>query len=227
MKKLASIRAVLFDLDGTLIDSESLTDRAVIDLLQKHTLHASNLNLRQFHGTNWRSIAVQLSNLFPSLDDVEYTIDTLSTHFSELCQHTPAPLIPGSREAFFSASSHFPTAIVTSSNADVVEHFLRHAELESACSFFISSENYTESKPHPSCYQLAAERLNLPPAQCLVFEDSTAGLQAARAAGMPAIAVLHNAPPPPADLAVGLITDYTELPNAFFDQIGHPSLMEE
>ena len=75
MKKLASIRAVLFDLAGTLIDSESLTDRVVIDLLQKHTLHASNLNLRQFHGTNWRSIAVQLSNLFPSLDDVEYTIE--------------------------------------------------------------------------------------------------------------------------------------------------------
>ena len=44
---------------------------------------------------------------------------------------------------------------------------------------------------------------------------------------MSAIAVLHNAPPPPADLAVGLITDYTELPNAFFDQIGHPSLTEE
>lgn len=227
MKKLVSIRAVLFDLDGTLMDSESLTERVILDLLNEHALSASNLDLRQFHGISWQSIALKLSDLFTPLDDFENTIKVLSTRFSELSQHAPPPLVPAARETFLAASKHFPTSIVTGSNTDVVENFLRNAELESACSFFISSEYYTKSKPHPSCYQLAAERLNIPPAQCLVFEDSTPGLQAARAAGMPAIAVLHNAPPPPADLAVGLITDYTELPNTFFDQIGHPSLREE
>lgn len=226
MQQLASIRAIFFDLDGTLIDSESLTDRAVLCLLQKHGLPESNLDLRQFHGMNWHAIAAQLNTFFPTLNDLEYTIDFLSTHFFEQSQQALPLPVPAAIETFRAASSRFPTAIVTSSKADVVEHFLRHFRLETACSFFVSSEDYTESKPHPSCYLLASKQLGVSPAQCLVFEDSMPGLQAAQAAGMPAIAVVHSAPPPPSDLVVGEISDYTELPDTFFDQIGLPPEME-
>jgi HAD superfamily hydrolase (TIGR01509 family) len=220
MQTPSSIRAVFFDLDGTLIDSESLTDRAVLYLLQKHALPANNLDLRLFHGTTWRAIALRLKALFPTLDDLDYTIELLSTHFFEQSMSAPPPLIPAAQEAFLAASSRFPTGIVTGSNADAVDHFLRHSGLESACSFVVSSEQYAASKPDPVCYQLAAEQLAIPPAQCLVFEDSTPGLQAAKAAGMPAIAVLYSAPPPPSGLAIGSIVDYTELPDTFFEQIG-------
>ena len=66
------------------------------------------------------------------------------------------------------------------SGAVDVEAFLDRANLRTACSFYLSYEMYSPSKPAPNGYRIAAERLHTPPEQCLVFEDSQPGLTAAR-----------------------------------------------
>ncbi len=219
MKPLHGIRAVLFDLDGTLIDSESLTDRAVLDLLQSHSIASDGLDLIQFHGLSWQGIDAQLRALFPILEQVNHLADTLAARCAQLAQRQPPPFIPGAQRAFLAASDLLPTAIVTGSNAATVEDVLQRADLQNACSFYVSSEHYTGSKPDPACYQLAADRLGLAPDTCLVFEDSMPGLHAARSAGMPAIAVTHSTSAPPPGLAARCIADYTELADDFFAQI--------
>jgi len=220
LSDIPPIRAVLFDLDGTLIDSESLTDRAISDLLRVRSIAVADLDLSQFHGVSWRGIGKKLCALFPSLGEAASVADTLADRCAALAHTDPAPLVPGAAEAFRAASAHFPTAIVTGSNADAVAQFLRRTDLHSACALYVSNEQYVDSKPHPASYRLAAERLALPPASCLVFEDSLPGLRAARAATMPAIAVAHSAPTPPSDLALGCISTYSDLPNDFFSSLG-------
>jgi beta-phosphoglucomutase-like phosphatase (HAD superfamily) len=82
----------------------------------------------------------------------------------------------------------------------------------------VSAEDCQRSKPDPECFQIAAQRLGIACERCLVFEDSVAGLQAARAAGMHTIAIGPGADKAP--LSDRMIADFTELPVGFFDSLG-------
>ena len=190
---LGAINAVLFDLDGTLMDSESLTDCAIKHLLQEQQIDAE-LDLVEFHGINWQSVSERLVQHFPALAQLDVS-NWLEEHCAQLIQRQAPALIPGSVQAFLGASAQMPVAIVTGSNAATVEAYLERAELQ------------------------AAEQLNLSPETCLVFEDSIAGLHAAAAAGMPTIAIAHSAGVPPISLAPYCISDYTSLPDDFFHRL--------
>lgn len=214
---LANIHAVLFDLDGTLMDSESLTDCAIPNLLATHHI-AAELELSEFHGISWQAVAARLQQLFPALASIDVT-NWLEAHCAQLTEQQAPALIPGSRQAFLQASAQMPVAIVTGSNAATVEAYLERSQLKEACSFYISNERYKHSKPDPESYLMAARHLGLAPEKCLVFEDSTAGLHAAAAAGMPAIAITHAAADPAPGLARHSLSDYTLLPDDFFLRI--------
>lgn len=215
---LENINAILFDLDGTLIDSETITERAVGELLAQHNIYATDLDLLQFHGISWQRLELILKERFPMLTEVE-VLHYLEKRFYEISKTEPPTLLPGARESFLAANAQMPTAIVTGSGAADVEAFLDRADLRQACSFYLSYEMYSPSKPDPNCYLMAAERLNLPPEQCLVFEDSHPGLSAAHTAGMYTIAITYSSPPPTPGLADLIIEDYTHLPNDFFHTI--------
>jgi HAD superfamily hydrolase (TIGR01509 family) len=221
LKNIAGIKAVLFDLDGTLMDSEPLTDLAITDLLREHQIDTSQIDFKPFHGITWQSVANGLGALFPELAAVDIAA-AIQERCIQLAQQTRPTLVPGARAAFLRASACLPVAIVTGSDAETVAFFLARSQLQSACSFALSCEMYARSKPDPQSYLLAAKRLELPPTSCLVFEDSLPGLQAARAAGMLAIAIGHCAPAPPAGFAHHIIADYTLLPDDFFKQISRP-----
>ena len=88
----------------------------------------------------------------------------------------------------------------------------------------VCAEDCLQSKPHPECYLLAAERLGCEPAHLLVFEDSLAGLRAGRDAGARTVAITHGKSASQLDevrpLADLCVRDYTELPTDFFKRIG-------
>ena len=211
----AGIRAVIFDLDGTLIDSERYTDQAIAELLAQRDIAAPDLDFLHFHGISWKRLDRLLKERFPILADADI-LSFLEKRFYELSAQAPPPPLPGAREAFLQASAQLPVAIVTGSGAADVEAFLDRTELHTACSFYLSYEMYNPSKPDPTCYKMAAARLDLPPGQCLVFEDSHPGLTAAHQAGMRTIAITHSSLPPPPGLADQIIEDYTTLPADFF-----------
>ena len=214
----SAIRAILFDLDGTLIDSERFTDRAIAELLAQRGIPSQNIDFLQFHGISWERLDLLLKQRFPELQDAD-VLSFLEERFYQFSAQEPPPLLPGAREAFLQASAIMPVAIVTGSGATDVESFLARADLVQACSFYLSYEMYSPSKPDPSCYQMASERLALTPDQCLVFEDSLPGLSAARSAGMHTVAVTHSSLPPEPGLADLTIDDYTQLAAHFFSAI--------
>jgi HAD superfamily hydrolase (TIGR01509 family) len=207
------VEAVLFDMDGTLIDSEGYTERVVAELLRERGLPDLELDYRRFHGITWAQTGDLLVELYPALAG-ERLASTLQERFHRLLVQAPPPLIPGAREAVTAASGALPAALVSSSNRQSVEHAMSGLGLLDRFRLTVCAEDCTRSKPDPQCYLLAAERLGVAADRCLVFEDSQAGLQAARSANMMTAAV--SAADATADLH---INDYTELPPGFFATI--------
>lgn len=214
---------MLFDMDGTLVDSEVLTERAIAQLLPEWGIAPGDVDWVQFHGVTWERIAVRLVELFPTLRDRDLAA-AIADRFQQLFENEPPALIPGAAAAFRAAAARFPSAvtIVTGSEARAVERLLDRTKLRPLCSGYTSCEMYPRSKPDPVCYRMAAERLGVAPANCLVFEDSLPGLEAAAAAGMWRIAITAGHALREAQAAAvthGAIADFTGLPQGFFARL--------
>ena len=210
------IQAVLFDMDGTLLDSEHLTAKAIELLLAEHGLHSA-LEGPWFHGVTWKSIAQTLRTESPALGDVAVEA-ALQAHFHTALVRTAPPAIPGAPQAVIAAARRGGTAVVSSSNRASVRHVVERLGLQPHLQQMVTAEDCERSKPDPQCFQIAAERLGVACERCLVFEDSEAGLAAGRAANMRTIAIgRHHALNGVADHA---IADFTELPDGFFDAMG-------
>lgn len=214
-----TLQAVFFDLDGTLLDSEPLTDALIQGLLAEFNLPTADLALSQFHGVTWSGIAAALKRYYPALAGVPIT-DRLQRDFHESLRNHMPPLIQGVQRAFDRASRVCPTGVVSSSQRRTIEAVIVQAGLAGSCSVLVGAEDVNRSKPDPECYLLAAGKAGAEPEYCLVFEDSAAGLQAARAAGMCTVGIVGNRDKESAahlfDAADSVIEHYDRLPADFF-----------
>ena len=109
----------------------------------------------------------------------------------------------------------YPIAIVSGSAREDIARNIAMLGITEQVRFFISYEDCSPGKPHPGGYLLAAARLGVPPAACVVFEDSTAGVAAARAAGMHCVALRHRDRPPQELSGRPVVDDLRECPSAY------------
>lgn len=216
MEWVEEIEAVLFDMDGTLLDSEPLTEHAIFAFLKEHGIHEA-VDGTQFHGVTWNSIAATLKGLFPVLNHVEVASDLASVFHHALITEEPSPIL-GSPDAVKASSKRLKTAVVSSSRIASIKLVVNRLGLNAHVHQIVGAENVQNSKPHPQCFQLAAERLGVSYERCLVFEDSIAGLTAARAAGMHTIAIGPSSEKEP--LSDLMISNYHDLPKGFFKFLG-------
>ena len=217
---IANIQGVIFDMDGTLIDSELFTEQAVERLLNEHELPTEDVDYKKFYGITWKNIEAKLHTIFPALAEHELA-PTLQSYFHRMgIEHPPDP-IEGSAAAVQEAGQRMKAAIGTSSNRESLEEVIDQLSIRESLQTAVSAEDYENSKPAPDCYLLAAKNLGVDPAHCLVFEDSIPGIQAARAAGMFVIAITHRCTDEKlaTELADMAIKNYTELPSDFWQTI--------
>ena len=214
LNRVDRVQAVLFDMDGTLLDSEHLAARAIDMLLTEHRVQIV-LEKAWFHGLTWRRIAEVLRTQTEALNDVAVESVLQARFHTALVETTPGE-IPGARAAVIAASRRGGTAVVSSSDRVSVRHVVTRLGLEACVDHLVTAEDCQRSKPDPQCFQVAAERLGVDCADCLVFEDSVAGLTAARAAGMVTIAIGAD----PAGIAHHAVSDFSALPPGFFDAVG-------
>jgi HAD superfamily hydrolase (TIGR01509 family) len=209
-----TIAAVVFDLDGVLVDSEHLWDRARRELVAEV-------------GANWRDDATQAMMGMSSLEWSRYMHDELGVDLPpeqvsaavvkrlELLYRDELPLLPGAREAVIALAAKWPLGLASSSNREIIDLVLELAGLREYFVATVSSEEVARGKPAPDVYLEAARRLDIPPSNCAAVEDSTNGLRAAAAAAMTVIA-LPNPRFPPADealeLAAAVVSSLDELP---------------
>jgi HAD superfamily hydrolase (TIGR01509 family) len=207
------ILAVVFDLDGVIISSEEVWD----DVRRK---------LVRDRGGRWRPEAHDRMMGMSTPEWTAYMRDELGLDMSpseiaaevsrRLAERYRArlPLLPGAVDAVRAASARWPLAVASSSPQDLIELVLELARIRDDFTVVLSSERVPRGKPAPDVYLAALERLGTPAAEAAAVEDSTAGIQAARAAGMRVVAIPNRVyPPPPEALALAdvVLRNATEL----------------
>jgi len=184
------MRGILFDLDGTLVDSERETAEAMARALERGQAIAIEQRDRDFIvGRSWVAIYDSLRARYPQL---AWSRDELIAQTARLRDEVFAELgvtvLPGARDAL-GWTRALPRAIVTGSSRAEARQVLPYIGPEAAFDVIVASEDVARSKPAPDGYQQAMARLGLSPRACLVVEDSVSGIAAGRAAGCVVLAV--------------------------------------
>ncbi len=179
--------AVVFDMDGVLVDGEPLHFRAVNELLAPFGRSLTLEEYRPFMGTKagWRQM-VETLGLPLSPDEYRERYNAI---ILRLYREESRPL-PGARELVHALrQARMPLGLASSSAKEWVEACLQAIGLEAAFDVVVTGSDVEHGKPDPEIYLLTADRLGVEPRRCLVFEDAPAGVEAAARAGMTVWAV--------------------------------------
>lgn len=178
-----SIRAIAWDIDGTLVDSEPLHHEALIGAGRRWGVDLAGLSMDAFRGVHLPDVWAALVPRLPEGVTLAAWTAAVEDHYAI---HAPAlqPL-PGVRETVARiAALGLPQICVSNSSRRVVDANLAALGLAGAILFSISLDDVVHGKPDPEPYRRGAERLGLAPAAVLAVEDSVTGASAARAAGL-------------------------------------------
>ncbi|WP_329459145.1 HAD family hydrolase [Streptomyces sp. NBC_01497] len=182
--------AVLFDLDGTLVDTEPLYYEATRRLLAHHGV--ADFTWEQhagFIGVGTRETLEVLAARFALAAPVDALLAEENTRYLELLRSS-AEVFPQMRK--FVERLHtagVPMAVASGSSGEAIDAALAHGGLEGFFTVTASAEEVAAGKPEPDVFLEAARRLGVPPGACAVIEDSAPGVAAAHAAGMRCLAV--------------------------------------
>ena len=188
MTTILHARAALLDMDGTLVDSTAVVERLWLDWARPHGLDPATV-LRTVHGRQGHQ---SMALLLPERDHSVNLVENQEMLLRESEDVDGVVEIPGAA-AFLRALASLPHAIVTSADVRLMTARMGAADL-AVPSLAITAESVSRSKPDPEGFLRAAAQLGVGPADCIVFEDSAAGIRAGLDAGMTVIGVGPHAP---------------------------------
>jgi HAD superfamily hydrolase (TIGR01509 family) len=215
-----SFSAVVFDLDGTLVDNLHLHGEAFEVFARRHGLPPPSLEVRA------RLNGKRNSEIFPvvfgrELGEAEWRAfeDEKEACYRDLSCGLLAPIEGLVRFLDLLDARAIPYAVATSAPAENVVHTLREIGLATRLTVVVRGDEVPRGKPHPDVFLEAARRLGVPPAECLAFEDAPAGVAAARAAGMRCVGIARSdlapfllAAPVAPDAVVATFTEFLDGP---------------
>ena len=192
------IEAVVFDLDGVLVDSE-------------HVWDAARQRLAAERGGRWHERASRDMMGMSSVEWSRYMHDVIGlpeppeaindevVRRLEAIYRDELPLVDGAETAVKRLAAHWPLALASSSNRPLIDLVLELSGLGRYFRVTVSSEEVERGKPAPDVYLDASRRLGVAPGRCAAVEDSENGIRSARAAGMRVVAIPNPAYPPNAE----------------------------
>ena len=181
----------MFDLDGTLLDTEILWVPATADYLASIGCPVEPAwALQAVYGRSWTSVYADIVARFPRLSrfSVQEMADAMAPFFHRR-RDAEDVRIPGSVALLRRLSRRAPCCIVSGSPREEIEEAIRIMDAADAVTLYLGAQDYAHGKPAPDCFLQAARALGVAPRDCVVFEDSAVGIAAARAAGMGAVAL--------------------------------------
>ncbi len=214
-------KALLFDLDGTLIDSMPAHEQAWITWHQRHSIAMQAEGF--FASTAGRTNDEILRDMLPGRTAAEYEawVDEKESLYRELAAHS-LTLITGAHDYLVAArAAGFSLAICTASTPKNMALAFAKFGLDKMVDTVTSPSDGLRGKPHPDIFLEAAKRLKIEPADCVVFEDAPLGVEAARRAGMTAVALITTLPAAAFanfDNLLGIAADFSDVksPDTFW-----------
>jgi HAD superfamily hydrolase (TIGR01509 family) len=191
-----SYRAVLFDMDGVIVDSEPLHVATFQAVLKRYGHDLTDDHYKQhFAGKTDEAGFKQYFDFIGETVNLPVIMDEKARAYLELAADQLLPY-PGVIELIQDlAARDIPMALVTGSLRAEAEVTLRAFDITDLFSVVIAAEDITESKPNPEGYLKSAKALGVEPADCIIVEDAPSGVKAARAAGIRCIAVTNTHTP--------------------------------
>jgi len=189
------IDAVIFDLDGVLLQTEELWDEVRETLARDRGARYDEEAQRAMMGMSspeWSRYMHEELGLPEAPEAISALVvrELLARYRREL------PLIPGAVEAVERLARRWPLGLASSSNRELIDAALELSGLDRLLRATVSSEEVARGKPSPDVYLEAARRLGVAPARCAAVEDSHSGISSARAAGMRVVAIPNASYPP-------------------------------
>jgi HAD superfamily hydrolase (TIGR01509 family) len=200
------IEAVVFDLDGVLIDSEPVWEEVRRGLVAERGGHWAPDAQRKLMGMSTQEWAGYLSEDLgvglPPDEVAALVVDRMAARYRERI-----PFLPGAVDAVHRLAARWPLGLASSAPAALIETVLEVAGLRSSFKVTMSTEQVPHGKPAPDIYLTVTARLGVAPTSCAAVEDSSNGLRSAAAAGLHVIAIPHPEYPPDPDAlaAAGLV----------------------
>jgi HAD superfamily hydrolase (TIGR01509 family) len=193
------IDAVVFDLDGVIIDSEELWDEVREGLARERGGRWSpqaQADMMGMSSTEWSRYLHEVVGLSEPPEEINReVVDRMLDRYSERL-----PLIDGAVGAVKRLAADWPLAVASSSNRVLLDRVLEVSGLAPYFKVTVSSEEVEHGKPAPDVYLETARRLGVEPPRCVAIEDSSSGIRSAHAAGMHVVAIPNRAFPPPGDV---------------------------
>jgi HAD superfamily hydrolase (TIGR01509 family) len=210
---VSEIEAVIFDLDGVIVDSEHVWDEVREELARERggRWHArAQRDMMGMSSTEWSRYMHDVIGIADPPEQInDEVVRRLEVRYAE-----HLPVIAGATAAVRRLSDGYRLGLASSSNRPLIDAVLDTAGLRALFEVTVSSEEVPRGKPAPDVYLEAARRLGVPPGRCAAVEDSSNGIRAAHAAGMRVIAIPNVRYPPPAEslsLADAVVKTLSEL----------------
>jgi len=194
------IEAVIFDLDGVLLDSEQVWDEAREQLAKERGGRWHENAQRDMMGMSSVEWSRYMHDVIGLPEPPEEISREVVERMAKLYREH-LPVVPGAREAVERLAARWPLGLASSSNRELIDLALELLGVKHRFKATVSSEEVTRGKPAPDVYLEAARRLGVDPTHAAAIEDSENGIRAAKASGMRVIAI-PNQHFPPADDAL-------------------------
>lgn len=203
--------AVIFDMDGVIIDSEPRHERAFLDVFEQMGYGQTHgVQFEQYLGRSDRAVWLD----FIARHNPKWTLDELTAwkqnHLIEIIRREQ-PIFDGLPELVAKLAPRYRLAVASGSVHPVIEEVLAMKSLRQFFPIVVSVQDVAHGKPAPDIFLRAAQLLGVTPGTCCVIEDSAAGVTAARAAGMTAIAITNTLPAEKLTHASHVVRTYEEI----------------
>ena len=202
------IDAVVFDLDGLILDTEELWDEVREGLVHERGgrwTDRAQADMMGMSSTEWsRYMHEELGVADPPEEISREVVRRMLDRYTERL-----PLIDGAVEAVEKVAARWPLGLASSSNRELIDRALEVSGLDQFFRVTVSSEEVARGKPAPDVYVEAARRLGFAPEDATAIEDSASGIRSADAAGMLVVAIPNRAFPPPDEVLAlaGVVLD--------------------
>lgn len=192
-KPILQVKAVLFDMDGLLVDTETICSEVVVDVLKNFGINVSRLEAQQSCGITARKFYTDILEQKSLKKDIEAVLQTHYMIYEKAIEKRLTPFPGAATLPRKLKENSYKIGLVSGSTKNQIEFVLNALGIRDCFDVIVSADDITNSKPNPEGYLKAANILGVTPSECIVLEDSFNGTIAGKAAGMTVVGVVNLA----------------------------------